>query len=181
MTDEKTSLNLESKYDIVYSRNVALHQTNPYSFINNLIEKTKFILIIELRTRDIGKTNLDVNNSCQLCDDVWVPYIVLNYSELLNYLLTHNLCKNSKILINRDYQVLGGKNGRYLEKDLYEKNTKSSNTVIKIEFSKNNLNNNIQNQTKIEESFEKDILVKKNLYYYFMLLLNKLRIKLTKI
>ena len=70
-------------------------------------------VVIELRTRDIGKTNLDVSNSCQLVDNVWVPYIVLNYQELKDFLLKNESIKNSKITLNREYTILGGKNGRY--------------------------------------------------------------------
>ncbi len=168
LTSLDQSLNLEQKYDFVYSRNVALHQSNPYDFIDNIIKKTGSKLIIELRSRDIGDTNFDVNNSCQLVDGVWVPYIILNYEELKDFLLKKDFIKNSKITLNRQYMIFGGKNLRYLEKDLYYKKTKTANIIITIELDK---------QHEIIETYQEDKNYKKNLYYYPNLLLNFLKNK----
>jgi len=171
LTSVDNSLNLEKKYDFVYSRNVALHQTNPLNFIQNLLDKAKSTLVIELRTRDLGKTNFDINNSCQLVDNIWVPYVILNYQELKDFLLKKENIKNSKITFNREYTVLGGKNGRYLEKELYYKNTKTANTTIVIEFNK---------KFEILETYEKDLNFKKGLKYFYHLFINKIKNKLKK-
>ena len=72
---------------------MALHQTDPYFFIDNLIHKTKNILIIELKTRDKGETILDTNYSCQIVDGVWIPYIVLNLDELKDFYQIINYVK----------------------------------------------------------------------------------------
>ena len=166
LTSVDNSLNLEKKYDFVYSRNVALHQSDPFNFIQNLLDKTKSTVVIELRTRDIGKTNLDVNNSCQLVDNVWVPYIVLNYQELKDFLLKNERIKTSKITLNREYTILGGKNGRYLQRELYYKNTKTANTNIIIEFN---------HKFEILETYESDLHFKKSLKYFYFLFLNKIK------
>jgi 2-polyprenyl-3-methyl-5-hydroxy-6-metoxy-1,4-benzoquinol methylase len=168
LTSTDNSLNLEKKYDFVYSRMVAHHQTNPYDFINNLFNKTKSSLIIQLPTRDVGETNFDVNNSCQLVDGIWVPYIILNYQELKDFLLKKENIKNSKITFNREYTILGGKNLRYLEKALYYKNTKTATTTIVIEFNK---------KFEILETYENDLNFKKGLKYFYYLFLNKIKNK----
>ena len=46
------------KFDLVYSRDTVLHQTNPFAFLNNLINLTGKFLIIRLRTRDVGKNRI---------------------------------------------------------------------------------------------------------------------------
>lgn len=176
LTDHIAKTNLDTKYDIVYSRNVALHQSNPYDFIENLLKKTKKILILELKTRDNGKTKYDTNNSCQLIDGAWVPYIVLNYNELKEFLKRKLKLINAKIYLNREYTILGGKNSRYLDKELYLKETKGANTTIILEIDKNEnpIENNHPKQ-EIFETFKNDTQLKKNLFYYFFATLNKLK------
>ena len=168
LTSVDNSLNLEKKYNFVYSRMVAHHQTNPYDFINILYNKTKSSLIIQLPTRDKGETNFDVNNSCQFVDGIWVPYIILNYQELKDFLLKKENIKNSKITFNREYTILGGKNGRYLEKELYYENTKTASTTIVIEFNK---------KFEIVETYENDLDFKKGLKYIYYLFINKIKNK----
>ena len=147
---------------------MALHQTNPFNFIQDLLDKAKSTLVIELRTRDLGKTNFDVNNSCQFVDGIWVPYIILNYQELKDFLLKKENIKNSKITFNREYTILGGKNGRYLEKELYYENTKTASTTIVIEFNK---------KFEIVETYENDLDFKKGLKYFYYLFINKIKNK----
>ena len=98
-----------------------MHQVNPYNFLNNLIKKAKNVLIVELRSRDVGATENDVKKSYQKVDDVLLPYIVLNYDELKNFLIKNDKCKNSRIIINRNYKILGGQNSRHLPRELSEK------------------------------------------------------------
>ena len=43
-----------------------MHQEEPWKFITTLISKTNNFLILKLRTRDNGPTDLNVENSCQM-------------------------------------------------------------------------------------------------------------------
>ncbi len=176
LTDENLKKNLEKKYDIVYSRNVALHQTDPYFFINNLINKARKILIIELKTRNKGETILDTNYSYQIVDGVLIPYIVLNFNELKDFLSNHKLCQNSIITINREYTILGGKNLRHLEKDLFEKETGGANTTLTINFnSKEETEENEVSQIKFYETFNHDDKINKNFKYYLNIFIEKVK------
>ena len=94
--------------------------------------------------------------------------IILNYQELKDFLLKKENIKNSKITFNREYTILGGKNGRYLEKELYYKNTKTANTTIVIEFNK---------KFEILETYENDLNFKKGLKYFYYLFINKIKNK----
>ena len=118
----------KKKFDIVYSRDTVLHQKDPWKFIDDLILKVKKHLILRLRTRNKGETILDLNRSCQLVPgEKWVPYIVLNYNELIQYLKKYNF---KLISTNRSKVVLGGKNNRFLDKALYLKETEGAETSI---------------------------------------------------
>ena len=76
-----------NKFDIVYSRDTVLHQNDPYKFLKSLLLAAKKSLILRLRTRDNGATIFDIDNSCQLhYENYWMPYIVLNFDELINFL-----------------------------------------------------------------------------------------------
>ena len=161
LTDYQHRENLKDFYNVVYSRNVAMHQVNPYNFLNNLIKKAKNVLVVELRSRDVGATENDVKKSYQKVDDVLLPYIVLNYDELKNFLIKNDKCKNSRIIINRNYKILGGQNSRHLPRELSEKNTKSANTTFIIEFGNNkNYEHQTNNSVELIETFEK-VLKKK--------------------
>ena len=131
-TGERPLAVLGSKVDIVYSRDTILHQEDPYDFLDQLIEVTGKFLIIRLRTRDNGKTELDISKSSQMhYDSFWMPYIVLNIDELISYF--KNKKNVTKVTINRSYEVLGGQNERLLPKDLYFKKAKGAETSIMIE------------------------------------------------
>ena len=111
-----------------------MHQTKPYEFIEELIKVTNKTLILRLRTRDVGHTELDINKSCQMhYEKYWMPYVVLNFEELIGFL--NRFKKIEKVTFNKEYQVLGGSNQRYLPKDRYFKEAKSAETSLMIEFS----------------------------------------------
>ena len=96
--NDKLKIINKKKFDIIYSRDTVPHQKDPYKFLEELISITSKFLILRLRTRNFGKTQLDYNLSCQLQPgDIWAPYIILNYSEFLNYLKSK---KNIKSLIS---------------------------------------------------------------------------------
>ena len=99
---------------------------------------------------------------------------MLNYQELKNFLLKKEFLKNSKITLNREYKVLGGKNSRFLEKDLYYKKTKTANTTIIIQLNKKSKPDKIE----ISETFEESINFKKKKKYFYFLIMSKLKKKL---
>jgi hypothetical protein len=118
--------------DVVWCRDVILHQEKPYEFLNNIINLTKNTCVVRLRTRDKGKTDFDVENSCQLhWDKHWVPYIVLNTDEMIQK-ISENKDVN-KIVISRSYEVLGGANYRFLPKELYFTDAKTAETAVFIQ------------------------------------------------
>jgi len=118
---------------IVFSRDVALHQEDPYAFLGRLLALARDILVVRLRTREVGDTVFDVERSCQFhYGGHWVPYIVLNTQELLRKLQEDK--RVEKIYLSRRFEPLGGHNGRYLPKDLYlpETGTAESALLIKL-------------------------------------------------
>jgi len=160
----------KEKYDLVYSRDVILHQNNPWNFIEKLAAKTKNELILRLRTRDKGDTFLDTEKSCQLIPgEYWVPYIVLNYNEFINFLRKLGF-KNIKI--NRSYEVLGGYNGRFLEKSLYLKETGTSETSVIASLKNKDSNNLIETFNLEGHNYSKE----KKYTSIFYKILNKLNI-----
>ncbi len=116
---------------VVFARDVIIHQTDPYKFIDQLLNITSEALFLRLRTRDQGNTVLNVQDSCQLYGNDWVPYMVLNLDELIRYLCSKKGI--SKIVIARHYQILGGTNLRYVSKELYLSETGSAETAIYIQ------------------------------------------------
>ena len=120
------------KPDVVWCRDVVLHQAKPYDFLNDLIDLSNEVIIVRLRTRDVGETVMDVDVSCQLhWDKFWVPYIVLNTDELIKKISENKNVK--KIIIGRRYEVLGGHNYRYLPKELYFKDCGTAETAVFIQ------------------------------------------------
>ena len=84
-----------------------MHQEKPLEFLSELIKFTSKFLILRLRTRDNGKTEWDVNKSTQMhYDKYWMPYIVINTEELINFIIAEK--KPKSITINRSYETLGG-------------------------------------------------------------------------
>ena len=120
------------KPDVVWCRDVVLHQEQPYEFLEDVIDLATTAAIFRLRTRDNGETVFDSNLSCQFhWDKYWVPYIVLNIDELIK-----NISKNvevNRIVVSRSYEVLGGQNYRFLPKELYCTNAGTSETAILVQ------------------------------------------------
>lgn len=119
-------------YDVVFSRDTVLHQTDPYGFLSQLLELADKTLIVRLRTRDTGESVIDHTRSCQMHYDAhWMPYIVLNKDELLGWFAASG--RVSKITINRSYEVLGGMNYRFLPKELYQTSAGGAETSLRID------------------------------------------------
>ncbi len=161
------------KYDIVYSRDTVPHQLEPLKFIKSLIDATKDILILRLRTRDLGSTIYDFEYSCQyMAGNEWVPYIVLNCGELIEFFKSQSIVK--KIIMNKSYTILGGQNDRFIEKNLYLKKTGGAETTMIIF-----IDRNAKEEFKLHEStnIEGHKYLEKSKYKnFFLKILNKLSI-----
>jgi SAM-dependent methyltransferase len=124
----------DRRFDIVFSRDTIMHQTDPMAFIGDLASVASKALIVRLRTRDQGATVYDVEQSCQMhYDEHWMPYIVLNFDELIDRL--RELPGAARITANRSYEVLGGSTLRYLPKELYYRNAGGAETAVMVDFS----------------------------------------------
>jgi SAM-dependent methyltransferase len=116
---------------VVFCRDVVHHQMQPLECIGELIDLSEECLVMRLRTRDVGATVLDPERSCQRhYDNYWVPYMVLNITELVDRLSSHPRVRS--IIISRHYEVLGGLVSRYLPKDLYEVETGGAATAVLV-------------------------------------------------
>ncbi len=125
------------RFDIVYSRDTVMHQTEPYKFLTELLDVAERFLVLRLRTRDQGETEFEIENSCQMhYDRHWMPYIVLNLGELTEKLNQYPRVK--RVTINRSHQVLGGQNFRFLPKDLFYRSAGGAETALLIELDPNN-------------------------------------------
>lgn len=161
ISNQNLAQQLDGKnYDIVYSRDTVLHQLEPLKFMSDLIDVTKNILILRLRTRDLGSTIYDPEHSCQLePGEVWAPYIVLNYDELIKFFKDFSII--NKVIVNKSYTILGGKKSRFLDKSLYLKKTGTAETSIIIY-----INKHTKEEFKLYEStnIEGHNFLKKNKY-----------------
>lgn len=117
--------------DVVFCRDVILHQSDPFAFLQQLLPIARGALALRLRTRDQGATFMDPELSCQFhYDSHWVPYIVINTGELLSALARDRGVR--RIIVSRRYEVLGGHNFRYLPKDLFYSSTGGAETAVMI-------------------------------------------------
>ena len=122
----------QNKFDIVFSSDTVLHQPNPYEFLGVLINVARKYLVIKLRTRDIGETELDTDKSCQMhYGKYWMPFLVLNSKELLDYLRKNRKVVSVKMI--KSYRILGGERKRFLPKELYFEEAGGSATSLLIE------------------------------------------------
>lgn len=126
----KSPLNLQS--DIVFCRDVVIHQPNPSEFLSDLYDVTKSYLILRVRTKEVGTTVFDISLSCQYMYGHWVPYIVYNTTELIDLLCSLSPSP-AKITLWRYPEVLGGQNNRFVPKDLYHPETGTAESSLLIE------------------------------------------------
>ena len=124
---------------VVWARDVVLHQTDPFEYLSKLLNLSKEVTILRLRTRDRGTTVLDPELSCQLHYNNWVPYIVLNIDEAIETIKKSISLK--KIIIMKNYVQLGGWHNRYLPKECYYKETGTAETAVYILRSEKDNNN----------------------------------------
>lgn len=120
------------KSDIVFCRDVVQHQPSPYEFLSDLYDITRHYLILRILTREVRATVINVSQSCQYHYGRWVPYIVVNTSELLDLVRSFKPTP-AKITLRRYPVVLGGQNSRFLPKELYYPETGTAETALLIE------------------------------------------------
>jgi SAM-dependent methyltransferase len=115
--------------NVVFCRDVVLHQLDPLGFISSLLQIATEALVLRLRTRDVGETVFDAERSCQYhYDRHWVPYIVLNTKQLID-----RICMDpsvTRIVVSRRYEALGGHNFRHLPKELFYSETRTAETAL---------------------------------------------------
>lgn len=133
VVDEALNSLKENVAEIVFSRDVIVHHTEPFRFLKKLYDISSRYLIIRLRTRDVGKSILDPEISCQLpYEGVWVPFLVLNCDEIISEIKSFTPSP-ARIKFVKEYIILGGQNYRFVPKELYYKETKTAVTGLLIE------------------------------------------------
>lgn len=123
-------LGFPDRFDVVYAKDVLHHQTRPYEFLAALLEVASDAVIIRLRTRDVGATELDPEQSCQYHYQGWMPFLVLNVQELIAQAQRH--APGCEIVLYQHHMVLGGRRDRFLPKALYRKETGTAETAMGI-------------------------------------------------
>ena len=116
--------------EVVYAKDVLQHQTEPLEFLSDLVRAASDTVILRCRTRDVGATVWDPDQSCQYHYGGWMPYIVLNLEELTAHIL--NTLPASEIVIYRNHMVLGGQHNRFVPKELYYPDTGTAESAVGI-------------------------------------------------
>jgi hypothetical protein len=118
------------KPQIVFCKDVVHHQVDPLEFLSRLLKVPCAALIFRTRTRDAGPTEWDPEKSCQYHYRGWMPYIVMNITELIDQIRQH--APAAEITICRNHMVLGGKHNRYLSKECYLEQTGTAETAVRV-------------------------------------------------
>ena len=121
---------LADSFPAVYSKDVLHHQVQPWSFLAQLLEAARDLLILRTRTRDRGTTVLDPALSCQYHYNGWMPFIVFNLNELTEAI--RRQVPGAEILIYRNPMILGGRENRFLPKECYLPETGTAETAVGI-------------------------------------------------
>ena len=116
--------------DIVYSKDVMHHQAKPFEFLSELLRIPKDSMILRCRTRDNGATEWDPEKSCQYHYDGWMPYIVINTQELVDFIKA--IVPDAEIVVMRHRMILGGVHARFIPKDCYLPQTGTAETSIGV-------------------------------------------------
>ena len=130
--------------DIILSVDVLIHQVEPFQHLERIFDCARKLLVVSLRTREIGDTVLDPELSCQINYGQWAPFIVFNINQLYKVILGLTP-KPLKLTCFKEYKILGGENKRFLPKDLYTEDPKTAITTLLIEKCENGV------ESKIEE------------------------------
>lgn len=132
LTDPNLEAVEQLEPEIVFCRDVILHQPRPFEFLRKLYSIARHALVLRVRTRDVGATELDPDKSCQLNYGVWAPYMVLNCRELIEQLRKMKP-QPRRVHLAKHYMVLGGHHSRYLPKDCYLTETGTAESGLLIE------------------------------------------------
>ncbi len=118
--------------DVVLSVDVIPHQLRPFEHLETILECARRYLVVSLRTRDVGKTVLDPELSCQRNYGEWVPWIVINTNELYSKIIQYSE-KPVRIICFKEYIVFGGEGRRFLPKELYLEDSRTAVSTLIIE------------------------------------------------
>jgi len=170
VTEEIQRLNIDC--DILFSRDVVVHQARPFEFLQEIIQIPKEALIIRTRTRDKGATVLDPDASAQFYCGNWVPYMILNVDEIVECVRS---CTNiEELQIVKNPMVLGGYHGRYVDKDCFYPETGTAETAIYLKKSPTAVKNPVINITENKETAIYSGVFSKKPQFLFKALLNRL-------
>jgi hypothetical protein len=120
------------KPTVVFNRDVIPFCAEPFVYLQRLLTLPSSTAILRLRTRDHGQTELDPDKSCQLLHGKWIPYMILNVDEMVACITDTRTAK--LVHIQKNYEILGGTNFRYLPKECYYPETGTSSTAVLIHF-----------------------------------------------
>ena len=121
---------LPQQFEVVYSKDVLQHQVQPLEFLAGLVATASHAVILRCRTRDVGRTEWDPEHSCQYHYGGWMPYLVINVDELVAWI--QRTVPQAEVIVWRHHMVLGGKEDRFLPKDLYQPDIGGAETAIGI-------------------------------------------------
>lgn len=121
---------LREETEVIYSKDVIHHQTDPWGFLGQLLDRASKAAVVRLRTRDQGETVLDPNLSCQYHYNGWVPYLVLNLQEIIDFVRQRR--PGAQLKVQRNRMILGGKENRYLPKECYLPETGTAETALAV-------------------------------------------------
>jgi len=124
---------LHKKPALVFSRDVLIHQTDPYDFLDKILQVPSEFLILRIRTRDRGESVLDPEQSCQYHYNKWIPYMILNTEEFID--TVKRKINFSTMHLMKSYMQLGGYHSRFLPKDCYYPETGTAETAVLIQIS----------------------------------------------
>lgn len=116
--------------EFLYAKDVLLHQVRPFEFLDDLLANATEAVILRLRTRDVGSTELDPERSCQYHYEGWMPYIVMNLQDVIARI--QRAQPASEIVVYRHHMVLGGQMNRFLPKDCYLRETGTAETAVGV-------------------------------------------------
>ena len=130
ISDTLKELRLPENPEVVYAKDVVHHQIRPFEFLVDLLKIPSEMLIIRCRTRDIGRTEVDPERSCQYHYRGWMPYIVINLEELIDHITRE--VPGCEVVVYRNRMVLGGQYNRFLPKDCYLPETGTAETAVGV-------------------------------------------------
>ncbi len=153
-------VDVESKPSVVFSRDVVIHQVDPFGFLQSIVTLASEASFLRIRTRDQGCTELDPALSCQFIYGEWVPYMVLNVDELIGAI--RDVLPRSGIVIIKNYMTLGGQVNRFLPKECYYENTGTAETAICV---MNKENSRFYGKVEIRHRVESSPAFKSSVWY----------------